>query len=137
MNKYEIIGNLTADPVESFTANKKNVTSFTVAVNRRPDMNGERQTEFVRVSAWGKLGESCKKYLAKGRKVFVCGEPSVDLFTDRNGNSRASLEIRFANEVEFLSSRSDSPSESQVAASAAINEPMQFTQVMNDDDLPF
>ena len=75
----------------------RDVCGFTVAANRfRRD-----DAEFVRVSVWGKQAESCQKYLAKGRKVFVTGEPSARAWTGNDGNARASLEMT-AERVVFL-----------------------------------
>ena len=52
MNKLTIIGNLTHDPETRTTSAGVGVTSFTVAVDRRfKDANGEKKTDFFRVSA--------------------------------------------------------------------------------------
>lgn len=99
MNRLTIIGNLTKDPELRTTPTGKNVCTFTVAVNRR--VNGEDTADFFRVSAWNQLGESCAKYLAKGRKVAVLGSVSVHVF-EANGKPGANMEV-VAQEVEFLS----------------------------------
>ena len=97
-----IIGNLTADPETRVTTTGKQVTSFTVAVNRRKTAaNQNPQADFFRVTAWEELVINCKNYLAKGRKVAVVGAVSVSTYTTNNGEFRASLEV-MANEVEFL-----------------------------------
>lgn len=103
MNKLFIIGNLTADPVQRTTQSGKTVSTFTVAVNRQGKKN---QADFFRVSAWEKLGETCQKYLAKGRKVAVEGSVSVSSYKGQDGEERASLEVT-ARDIEFLPSKSD------------------------------
>lgn len=132
MNQLTIIGNLTADPQVRTTSSDKNVCNFTVAVNRRQkNENGENVADFFRVAAWGKLGDTCMKYLTKGRKVCVVGQVSVHAYADNEGNPRGSLEV-FANEVEFLS-----PAGEQ--SSAPTEQPAQtggFTAV-ESDELPF
>lgn len=61
------IGNLGNDPEARCTPTGKWVTHFNLAVNER---YGERETTtWFRVEAWGKLGELCQQYLAKGRLV--------------------------------------------------------------------
>jgi len=105
MNRLMIIGNLTADPVMRQTQSGLNVCAFTVAVNRR-QKDGQEQADFFNVSAWRELGENCKKYLAKGRKVAVVGSVSVRAYDRKDGSAGASMEVQ-ANEVEFLSSRSE------------------------------
>lgn len=102
MQNLTIIGNLTKDPESRTTPNGNTVCSFTVAVNRRKKVDGQPEADFFRVSAWGKLGENCHKYLAKGRKVCAVGTVSVHAYTSQDGTAMASLEV-FANDVEFLS----------------------------------
>ena len=122
MNSLTIIGNLTADPETRVTTTGKQVTSFTVAVNRKKTQaNQNPQADFFRVTAWEELGINCKNYLAKGRKVAVTGAVSVSTYTTQNGEYRASLEV-MAREVEFLTPKDSTPS--------------GYTQV-NPEDNPF
>ncbi len=103
MNKLIIIDNLTRDPETRTTTNGHTVCTFTVAVNRRG--SSEQEADFFRVSAWGKLGENCQRYLAKGRKVAVEGRVMANAYSGQDGSPMASLEVT-AGEVEFLSSGS-------------------------------
>ena len=115
MNKLTIIGNLTADPETRMTTTGKQVTSFTVAVNRRKTATNQNpQTDFFRVNAWEELGINCKNYLAKGRKVAVVGSVSVNTYTTNNGEFRASLEV-MAIEVEFLTPKDNTSGYTQVS----------------------
>ena len=118
MNKLTIIGNLTNDPELRTTAQGVSVCTFGVAVNRRRSEG----TDFFRVSAWRALGENCKKYLEKGRKVAVTGSVSVSVYK-LNGEPRANLEVS-ADDVEFLSSQRDGQlsDESKAKLTAAANE---------------
>ena len=125
MNKLTIIGNLTRDPETRTTQAGKTVCTFTVAVNRRT----KDETDYFRVAAWGKLGETCQQYLAKGRKVAVIGNVSVSTYTAQNGENRATLED-FADEVEFLSNKSEAPANASPARNNGYEE-------VTDDDLPF
>lgn len=150
MNCIHIIGNLTADPELRTTPNGINVATFTVAVNSRfKDANGNSKADFFRVSAWRQLGESCAKYLAKGKKVAVMGEVSAHAYKDKNGEPRAHIEVK-ANDVEFLTPRTDEPYperkeladersrsfDREQKAFAAEIEDAQFTEI-TDGDLPF
>lgn len=102
MNKIILIGNLTGDPEKQSTSRGTSVTSFTIAVGRRfSSENGEKQTDYFRIQAWNKLADTCARFLAKGRKVAVTGELQARTYTDRNGNTRLSLDVS-ADEVEFL-----------------------------------
>ena len=107
MNKLTIIGNLTKNPELRTTTTGINVCSFTVAVNR-PRKNGEDQgADYFQVSVWRERGENCAKYLKKGSKVCVMGAVSVRTYTANDGTTRASMEVKSADEVEFLSSRQE------------------------------
>ena len=105
MNKLFIIGNLTSDPELRTTSTGVRVCTMNVAVNRRfSGSNGERQTDFFRVTAWRQIGETCARYLSKGRKISVIGEVTARAYEGKDGTVRASLEVT-ADEVEFLSPR--------------------------------
>lgn len=110
--------------------------NFTVAVNRRQrrDQNSNQpEADFFRVAAWGALGESCAKYLSKGRKVAVIGAVQVSTYTAQDGSTRASLDIPFAENVEFLSPNGDNAQETTQDATA--NAPVP--QPVETDELPF
>ena len=90
------------DPELRTTTTGKDVCTFTVAVNRRSKREGEPEADFFRVSAWNERGKLCKQYLSKGKKVFVSGSVSVNLYYKQDGTASASLEV-MADDVEFLS----------------------------------
>ena len=106
-----LIGNLGRDPEMRYTPSGVAVTSFSVATSRSwTGQDGQRQerTVWFRIAAWQRLAETCNQYLTKGQRVLVVGEleePST--WTDREGNTRASLEVRALN-VRFLSTRAES-----------------------------
>lgn len=127
MNKLTIIGNLTRDPETRVTQSGSSVCSFTVAVNRRGQ---DDKTDFFRVSAWNKTGETCQKYLSKGRKVAVTGPVSVSTYTGQDGKTYANLEV-MAQDVEFLT-----PKAEQTAPAHAAPANNGYQEV-TDDDLPF
>ena len=109
MNKIIVIGNLGRDPEMRYLPSGQSVTSFSVASNRRyTTAAGEQreETQWFNVSAFGRLGESCNQYLARGRQVYVEGRLSSRTYQDRNGETRVSLDIN-ASEVQFLGGRGD------------------------------
>ncbi|MDE0198684.1 MAG: single-stranded DNA-binding protein [Caldilineaceae bacterium] len=105
-----LIGNLGRDPEMRYTASGVPVTSFPVATSQRwTGADGQRneKTVWFRVSAWQRQAETCNQYLTKGRRVLVVGEVEEPyVYTDQEGNSRASLQVR-ALTVRFLSSREE------------------------------
>ena len=142
MNKIIVIGHLGRDPEMRYTPNGQAVTSFSVASSRRyTTSSGEQkeETEWFNVSAWGKLGETCNQYLAKGRQVYVEGRLSSRTYEGRDGQTRTSLDISLT-DVQFLGGRGgdgdggppSSPYEAEPGATA--NEGFDGDPV---DDLPF
>ena len=105
-----LIGNLGGDPEMRYTQDGTPVTSFRVATNRRwktQDGTTQEKSVWFRVSAWQRLAETCNQYLTKGQRELVVGEmeePST--WTDQEGNTRSSLEVRARN-VQFLSTRAE------------------------------
>lgn len=114
MLKIVFIGNLTANPETRFvdTANgQQTVCNFTVAVNRV--YKGQKAVEYYRVSCWNKQADNAAKYLGKGSKVAITASSiTARAYTDRNGEARASMEVP-ADEIEYLSNRSDTGQQSQ------------------------
>ena len=137
MNKIILIGNLTRDPESRTTPSGHTVCNFDIAVNDR--RGGQDNTLYFRVAAWDKTGESCQRYLSKGRKVFVAGPLSARTYQANDGTTRVSLEVN-ANDVEFLSSRNDDMAGGYSAPVASAPAPMAqnsgFTAV-ETDELPF
>ena len=108
MNKIWIVGNLTKAPELRHTQEGVAVCGFTVAVNRpKTKANQDPGADFFNVNAWRGLGENCAKYLDKGRKVAVTGRISLRTW-EKEDKHGASLEV-LADDVEFLSQRTDSP----------------------------
>jgi single-strand DNA-binding protein len=94
-NTITAIGNLTKDPELRFTANGGAIASFSIAVNKRWQKNGEwtEETSFFNVSAWSQLGENVAASLTKGARVIVYGELKQREYEDRDGNKRSTVEI--------------------------------------------
>jgi len=104
LNKIMLIGNVGSDPEMRYTPNGKAVTSFRMATNYRyVGSDGERreETEWFRISVWGKQAESCNQFLSKGKRVFVEGRLRSRSWEGQDGQMRTSLEIS-ANRVIFL-----------------------------------
>ena len=139
MNKLFITGNLTADPQLRSTRDGTPVCTFTVAVSRRQKSAeaGKPDADFFRVTAWRALGESCAKYLAKGRKVGVTGSVSVNTYTAQDGSFRASMEV-VADDVEFLSPKSEfAPGTVGAIDAAAKRDQQTGLERVENDELPF
>ena len=133
MNALTIIGNLTNDPTARATAQGISVCDFTVAVNRR--QKGDQEADYFRVTAWRQLGENCSRFLSKGRKVAVRGPVSARTYTAKDGSTRVSLEVT-ADDVEFLSPKSEAPNSAPSYTQAPTMQNSGFTAV-ETEELPF
>jgi single-strand DNA-binding protein len=130
MNKCIITGNLTRDPELRTTTSGISVCSFTVAVNRRGKRDEQQEVDYFNVTAWRERGETCAKYLSKGKKVLVTGQVSVRTW-EKDEKHGASLEV-VADEVEFLTPREqtqEQPKNTEKQQSAFLP--------VEPDDLPF
>jgi single-strand DNA-binding protein len=101
VNKVILVGRLGADPVQKETKNGLAVASFSVATSRRGREEGETQTQWHKVVAWGKQAEACALYLKKGHAVYVAGMMKSRNYEAKDGNQRTSFEVH-ADEVSFL-----------------------------------
>ena len=133
LNKMMVIGNLGQDPEMRYTPSGQAVTNFSIATNYRyttADGETREETEWFRVSVFGRQAESCNQYLAKGRKVYVEGRLRSRSYETRDGEKRFVNEIN-ANDVRFLSAPGARPddfgSEGGPGGEA----------MMEPDDLPF
>ena len=108
MNKAILMGRLTKEPETRYTqSTNKQVTSFTLAVNRRFAKEGEeRQADFINIVAWGKTAEFCSKYFKKGRQVGVIGRIQTRNYEDDKGVKHYITEV-IAEEVYFADSKKE------------------------------
>ena len=127
-------GNIGQDPETRRTQGGTSVTSFTLATSRNwKDESGERkqQTEWHRITVFGKNGENVAKYCKKGSKVSVQGRIHYSEYTDCDGNKKYATEI-IADEVYFLDPANREPttagtkSEPTTSREGAANETVPF-----------
>ncbi len=139
MNQHTIIGNLTRDPETGTTQGGVNWCRFTVAVRKKRPKEGEKDADYIQVTAWRGLGDTCAKYLAKGRKVCVIGEPKAGAWIGKDGSAKGQIEIT-ADEVEFLSSGGggrNEPTDADAPPAPEERDPETgYTQV-DPEDQPF
>lgn len=139
MNKITLIGNLTRDPELSQLPSGVSVCKFAIAVNRNfTNANGERETDFFKITAWRGLGENCAKYLAKGRKVCVVGSVQIRNYEDKDGNRRTAVDV-VAEDIEFLSSRNDDAPAAAASGAPRQSAKKQVSELtpVDNEDLPF
>lgn len=96
LNKAELIGNLTANPVARALKNGGEVIDFTLATSRQVQTGPaakERRTEYHPITAYGKLGQVVVTYLKKGDKVYIDGRLETQRWQDKKGGKHNRTEI--------------------------------------------
>ena len=107
LNRVQLIGRLGKDPESKFTPTGKRVAHFSLAIsNRWKSKEGEAKeyTEWVNVEAWGRLGEVCQEYLAKGSLVYLEGRLKTEKYEDKEGETRYFTKV-VALSLQFLDKR--------------------------------
>ena len=110
INKVIIVGNLGRDPENRYLPSGEQVTSIAVATTDRwrDKASGEQkeQTEWHRISFFGKLAEIAGQYLKKGSQVYIEGRLRTRKYTDKEGIDRYQTEI-IADTMKMLGSRQE------------------------------
>lgn len=108
LNQCQFIGNLGKDPEVRYSSEGKAVASFSIACSEKwKDKNSgktKETTEWVNISAFGRLAEIMGEYLTKGSKVFISGRMKTDKYTDKSGVEKYSTKI-IANQMIMLDSK--------------------------------
>jgi len=133
-----IVGNLGRDPEMRYTQDGTPVTSFSVAVSRKwTSASGEvkEKTKWYRCSAWKKQAEIAAQYLTKGQQVLVTGDVDVSAYTDKEGNAKASLELKVFS-FSFLGKKGENGQESLLAGDGS-SSVAKSESAYDEDDLPF
>lgn len=105
LNRITIMGRLGTDVELRSTTSGKSVASTVLACDRDfKNSNGEKQTDWVDVVAWGSTAEYFSKYFSKGSTAVVSGRLQMRTYTDKDGNKRKVAEI-LADSIYFGGSK--------------------------------
>lgn len=146
LNVVAIMGRLTADPELKTTSQGTYTTRFNIACDRSYS-KGEKQTDFITVTAWRQTAEFICKYFQKGSLIAIDGSIQTNQYKDKNGNNRTSFEV-LAKNVNFAGAKNDTSARSfdeqtkdyqqqAQAESYAQGGDDDFALIDDSDDLPF
>ena len=149
MNNVVLIGRLTKDPELRYTTGTQTaVCHITLAVDR-PKTGDKKETDFIRVTVFGKQAENTDRYCFKGMQVAVNGSIQTGSYKDRDGKMVYTTDV-IASRVEFLGGgktesepRPQEPQhtaqyEPQYEPQAYMPEQTSFEQFMQaEEDIPF
>lgn len=138
VNKVILIGTLGRDPDVRYTASGSAVANLSVATSEQwKDKNtGEKkeQTEWHKVSIFGKLAEIAGEYLKKGSHVYIEGRIQTRKWQDKDGQDKYTTEI-VANAMQMLGGQSGQASAPQSPAPG--NAGGDSDDGFGDKDIPF
>lgn len=120
INNVTLMGRMVATPELRQTTTGKDVTSFTLAVDRNTK---EKQADFPNCVAWGYTAEFISKYFQKGSMIAITGSIQTRNYEDKNGNKRTATEI-LVNQASFCGKSEN-------------NTQSDFEEIADDDDCPF
>lgn len=130
INNVTLTGRLTKAINLKYTQSGKAIGSFTLAVNRNyKDANGNKQVDFIRCLAWGKVGELLDQYCGKGSLIGIVGQIQTRNY-ENDQNQKIYLTEVNVREITFLETRKESQETSE---QGNMNNPQEIL----DDDLPF
>jgi len=152
INKAILVGNLGNDPETKYTQGGMAITKISLAttsVRKTKEGETKEDTQWHRVTFFGKLGEIAAEYLRKGSQVYIEGEIRYDKYTGSDGVEKYFTEI-VANEMQMLggrgeggggggprpqrqSGREDAPARGESRPAAVKDHAGDF----EDDDIPF
>ncbi|WP_396156501.1 single-stranded DNA-binding protein [Flavobacterium sp.] len=95
-NKVQLIGHVGQEPeIKTFDGGKK-LANITIATNDYYiNDKGDKveQTEWHKVTAWGKVAEIIEKYVTKGKEIAIEGKLTHRSYDDKDGNKRYITEV--------------------------------------------
>ena len=107
VNKVILVGNLGRDPEMRYLPSGEAVVNLALATTDKfKDKSGEmkEQTEWHRVSFFGRTAEVCGQYLKKGSQIYIEGSLRTRKYTDKDGVEKYATEIR-GDRMQMLGSK--------------------------------
>lgn len=133
VNKVIILGNVGQDP--EIREGNFIVAALSIATTRKwRDKAGETQseTEWHRVSAFGRLAEIISQYVRKGDPIYIEGRLRTRKYEDKQGGERWVTEI-IAEQLQLLRQKDSDEKPAQAKPAAQRRAP----ESTYDSDVPF
>jgi single-strand DNA-binding protein len=108
VNKVIVIGNLGANPDIRALPSGQNVANFSLATTERfTDRNGAKQerTDWHRIVAFGRLADTCDRFLSKGRQVYIEGRLTTRQYEAKDGSGKRYRTEIVARQLRLLGNR--------------------------------
>ena len=131
MNKIIINGRLTKDVEVKVTQNNTKIANISVAVRRNyKNSEGNYDSDFFNVTAFGNQAEFLEKYFKKGQEILISGHLQNRSWETESGEKRYATDI-IVETIDFIGSKQNNTSELE-------NKPeVEVKEEDKSDDLPF
>lgn len=108
LNRIILVGRLTRDPEQSYTASNLSIAKFSIAVDRqyKDTQTGERKTDFFDCRAFRQTADFVSQYITKGQLVAVEGRIEINKVQGQDGNARYFTNV-VCDRVESLQGRDE------------------------------
>jgi single-strand DNA-binding protein len=118
LNTFAITGRLVRDPELKSIPSGTALCELSVAVNESVKKNDEwtQYAHYFDVVVWGRQGESCAQYLAKGRQVAIKGTLRQNRWETQEGQKRSKV-VLVAERVVFIGSKPEGQQTAQAPTS--------------------
>jgi single-strand DNA-binding protein len=134
------IGRLGNDPETRTMPNGDTVANFSIACgdDYKNRNTGEevKQTEWVRIVAFGRSAEIVRDYCEKGKQVFVSGKLRTRKWTDKEGVERYTTEV-LMDRMQLLGGRNEGGQRDYGAPEEESPAPAKKAEQPLEDDIPF
>jgi single-strand DNA-binding protein len=135
-----ILGNVGRDPEVRYSSNGNAIASLSIATSRKwKSQDGERheETEWHRLTAFGRQAEVLGEYVRKGNRLFVTGYLKTQKWTDNDGIERYTTGV-VVEQFQLLD-RNDGGGSSEAAAERPAKPAAKPKQQppQDDSDIPF
>lgn len=136
MNTVQLLGRFTRDN-EFKELGGTSVFRNNIAVQRNfKNKDGERESDFINVVAFGKTAELLNQYFGKGQQVALEGRIQTGSY-DKDDGTRVYTTDVIVNQFDFVGSKNDNNTQSATANVAKPTSSPFESVDFNDDDLPF
>ena len=103
-NSVQLIGHVGQEPeIKNLEGGKKlaNISIATNEVYYRDNGDKVEQTQWHRVTAWGKTADIIERFVTKGKEIGIEGKLTHRSYDDKDGNKRFVTEV-IANEILLI-----------------------------------
>src|SRR5690606_34284886 len=103
-NSVQLIGHVGQEPEIKNLEGGKKLANISIATNEvYYKENGDKveQTQWHRVTAWGKTADIIERFVTKGKEIAIEGKLTHRSYDDKDGNKRYVTEV-IANEILLI-----------------------------------